>query len=142
MSPRELTLEWYRRVWNLCELGAIDEMMADSALIEGLDEKPAGKEEFRRFRDAIHTVFDNVRVDILDLVEENNQISGLSIAHAIHRETGKPIEINVSFVCEWRNGKLIWGKNVVDYLGLMQQLGATDPTIFVSMLKGENQKLN
>ena len=138
MNPRELTEEWYRRIWNDREPGAIEEMMADDANMGGLEIIPSGKEGFRMFRNAVLNLFDDLEAKLKTVIVEGNRSSGDAVFEGIHKKTGQPISVRVSFVATWENNQLVAGTNVVDYLSLLRQTGFADEDVLEQVLNNDD----
>lgn len=132
LSPREVALQWFQRVWNEQDASAIAELMTPDAVGHLEDgQTVTGPDEFREFHSTLLTLFPNVSVTILDIITEgekvvtrweavgNHQGSALGLAasgrgHQFHGMTWMIV----------RDGKMIEGGDSWNQGALMQRMGA------------------
>jgi predicted ester cyclase len=89
----------------------------------------AGAEGVRQQFDAFRAAFPDFRATILDQVAEGDKVVTRKVFHGTHEgdlmgiaPTGRQVEITVIDIVRIRDGKIAEHWNVVDQLGLMQQL--------------------
>jgi len=126
-SPKDLTHQWFERVWNQLDEAAILELMHEEGEILGLGTTVVGREGFLGYHRAFRGGFDQIRIEIVDLVAEEDSVAGHARFSAIHRESGREVDIFLSFAGRFENGKLRWVRNVVDFTALLSQVGTLDP---------------
>jgi steroid delta-isomerase-like uncharacterized protein len=117
-------------VWNEGRADAIDEMLADDAVIHGLGANLQGPAEFKRFHSAYRNAYPDVTIDVDDLVAEGDMVAVRWSAIGTHRgdglgfpATGRRAQFTGMVFVRIKEGKLVEGWNNFDQLGMLQQLG-------------------
>ena len=135
MTNSELMRNWFERVWNQGDVSFVDEALAGECQVTGLSAEtitsPAG---FRGFHQILNAAFSNIHIDVTRLIECDEEVSGVVIVNARHRASGKEISFQSSFFPTVRDGQIIEAANLVDYLGLLSELGAVEPTVLEKAL--------
>lgn len=126
-SSKELTRQWFERVWNQLDEGAVMELMYPDGEILGLGTTVLGREGFLIYHRAFRCGFDQIRIEIVDLVAEDASVAGHARFSAVHRVTGREVDIFLSFAVRFEDGKLRWMRHVVDFTALLSQVGTLDP---------------
>jgi steroid delta-isomerase-like uncharacterized protein len=133
-NPDELTRQWFQQVWNEGREDAIDRLLATDAVVHGLggsDAAPmkgpaAFKPVFHTFREALG--------DLNITVERTYVCGDVCVAwcrvQGTHTGTsfggppsGQRIDIEGVTITRSRDGKLVEGWNVFDFLRMYQQIG-------------------
>jgi steroid delta-isomerase-like uncharacterized protein len=90
-----------------------------------------GAEGVRQQFDAFRGAFPDFRATILDQVAEGDKVVTRKVFHGTHEgelmgipPTGRAVEITVIDIVRIAGGQIVEHWNVVDRLGLLQQLGA------------------
>jgi predicted ester cyclase len=101
--------------------------LIDHALPPGL---PAGFEGRKVFVSAFITAFPDIHIHIEDTVAEGNKLVTRWSAHGTHKgdlmgvpPTGKEVSITGTAIDRFENGQSVEHWEIIDQLGLMQQLG-------------------
>ncbi|MCZ6671926.1 MAG: ester cyclase [Verrucomicrobia bacterium] len=131
-SAKELTIEWHNRVWNNRDEDAIYELMDDKCIVHGLDLTEPGPKGFVRFHRQYFEIWDNIQIDIFEMIEDGNLAIGHARVTGIHKPTQNKIDAPFSISVKWQDGKIIEARNVVDYVTLLTQMGALQPEIMVN----------
>lgn len=126
-SSKELTRQWFERVWNQLDEGAVMELMHPDGEILGLGTTVVGRDGFLGYHRAFRRGFDQIRIEIVDLVAEGASVAGHARFSALHRITGREVDVFLSFAGRFEDGKLRWVRNVVDFTALLSQVGTLDP---------------
>jgi predicted ester cyclase len=126
-TSKELTREWFERVWNQLDEGAVMELMHPEGEALGLGTSVVGREGFIEYHRAFRRGFDQIRIEIVDLVAEADSVAGHARFSGLHRVSGREVDIFLSFAGRFENGKLRWVRNVVDFTALLSQVGTLDP---------------
>lgn len=91
---------------------------------------PSGPDGVRAYFEMLHAAFPDLTVEIYDLIAEGDKVMTRKAFHGTHQgplmgipPTGKRVVINVIDVVVIRDGRLSEHWNVVDQLGMLQQLG-------------------
>jgi steroid delta-isomerase-like uncharacterized protein len=134
MSPQEhkaLVQRFVDEAQTKGNLDAVDEFLAksfiDHSALPGFSPDRDGvKQLFAVFR----TAFPDFRAVIHDQIAEGDKVVTRKTFHGTHQgeffgipATGKQVTIEVIDIVQFGNGKIIDHWNVVNQLGLMQQLG-------------------
>lgn len=129
---------WFERVWNKGEEAAIDELLAQAAVIHGLvlpaGSTKTGPDSFKPFWRQFRGSFPDMRIEVLDCVTEGMR----SVAHC--RVTGthtgeafmtlaatrKKMNFTGMALVRVEGGKIQEGWNSFDFLSMHQQLGTLE----------------
>jgi predicted ester cyclase len=91
----------------------------------------AGAEGVRQQFDAFRAAFPDFRATIHDQIAEGDKVVTRKVFHGTHRgelmgiaPTGREVQIEVIDIVRIEGGQIVEHWNVVDRLGLLQQLGA------------------
>ncbi|HEU5257931.1 MAG TPA: ester cyclase [Vicinamibacterales bacterium] len=130
IENKTLVQRWFSEVWNEGRADAIDEMLADDAVIHGLGANLQGPAEFKRFHSGYRNAYPDVTIDVDDLVAEGDMVAVRWSARGTHRgdglgfpATGKRAQFTGMVFVRIKAGKLVEGWNNFDQLGMLQQLG-------------------
>ncbi|NRA37256.1 MAG: ester cyclase [Planctomycetes bacterium] len=127
-SAKQLTEEWFDRVWNQGDQAAVHEMMCTSCTVKGLPMEKAGPDGFVGIHQVFQSTFDNIKVDIEEIHEIGNRAIGHAHFTGTHKGSGKAVDIIFSFSGEWHNGKVTDARNVIDFAALLTQIGTIKET--------------
>ena len=93
-----------------------------------------GSEGVRQQFEAFRAAFPDFRAVIHDQIAEGDKVVTRKVFHGTHRgelmgipPTGREVQIEVIDIVRVDGGRIVEHWNVVDRLGLLQQLGALDP---------------
>jgi len=130
---KALVQRWFEEVWNKGRAAAIDEMLAETAVVHGLGMDLRGPEGFKTFHAAYRNAFPDVKVHIDEIVAEGDTVAARWSGSATHRgdglgfaATGKQAQFSGMVFVRVARGQLIEGWNNFDQLGLLQQLGVVN----------------
>ena len=130
IENKTLVQRWFSEVWNEGRADAIDEMLADDAVIHGLGANLQGPAEFKRFHSAYRDAYPDVTIDVDDLVAEGDMVAVRWSAIGTHRgdglgfpATGRRVQFTGMVFVRIKEGRLVEGWNNFDQLGMLQQLG-------------------
>ena len=116
---------------NQKEMTALDEYfsprLTDHALPPGL---PVGLEGRKMFASALLAAFPDLRVEVEDLVAEEEKLVTRYSVRGTHKgdlmgipPTGKEVSISGTAIDRFENGQSVEHWEIIDQLNLMQQLG-------------------
>ena len=139
-APRDTIVHrWFEEVWNKGRASAIDEMLAEDAMVYGLAEAgvdvrgPAG---FKPFHEKLRGAFPDIHVTVEDTIEQGDLIASRWTVRMTHtgddlgvQATGRRVTATGMTIARVRDGKIVEGWNNWDTLALMQQIGAFHPTV-------------
>lgn len=127
--------EWFERVWNQGEEGAIDELCDPEVIGHGLydDEgnEVRGVAAFKVFYHRFKTAFPDIRVDVIETVQQGDLQCANCVVRATHTgpgffvdPTGTQVEFTGLCLVRLRNGKILESWNQFDFLSVMMSIGA------------------
>ena len=120
-------LTWFDRVWNEGEKSAVGELMSAEAEVLGLGTSVMNAAAFTETLLAYHRSFDQVLVEVVDLVFGEDEGAGHARFSAMHRASGREVDVLFSFSVRFEDGRIIWLRHVVDFTALLSQIGTLDP---------------
>lgn len=135
-ANKEYARRWNEEIWGKQNLDAIDDLIAKDFVEYGtLSPEPTrGPEGVRASVEMILSAFPDTHVELEDIVAEGDVIAIRATAIGTHEgelmgiePTGKTIEMLLMAFQRIENGKAVEEWQLVDWLGLLQQLGAIDP---------------
>jgi len=128
---------WFEEVWKKGRLSAIDEMLADDAVMHGLGEAcqdTRGSDGFKPFVERLRGAFPDIEVTIEQTIEQGDLIASRWVARMTHTgddlgvpATGRQVSVTGMSIARLENGKMVEGWNNWDMMSLMQQIGAHEP---------------
>ena len=133
-TPEAVVRQWFKEVWDEGREEAIDRLMAPDGQVHGLtgpDGPPligpaAFKSLFQTFRGALgdlEIVVEQV-VSQGELCTAYCRVKGRHVGvHFGGPPTGRPVDFHGMTTARVRDGKLIEGWNVYDFLTMYQQMG-------------------
>ncbi|WOO42795.1 ester cyclase [Rubellicoccus peritrichatus] len=125
-TGKELTLEWFERVWHNAEVTAISELMCQHCNVKGLDMDSSGPAGFIPLHSAFCSAFESIRIEVLEMIEEEGVVMGHARFIAVHKATERKVDFVFSFSARWKDGRMSEARNVVDYVAMLSQLGLFD----------------
>ncbi len=133
-TPEAVTRQWFKEVWDEGNEQAIDRLMAPDGQVFGLS-GPGGpplngpaafKPLFHTFREALgdlEIIIERTTVDG-DFCTAYCRVKGRHVGHAFGgAPTGRPVDFNGITITRVRDGQLVEGWNVFDFLTMYQQIG-------------------
>jgi steroid delta-isomerase-like uncharacterized protein len=126
---------WFEEVWNKGSEDAIDEMMDEECIANGLTgesgQAPRGPSEFKPFFRKFREAFPNIAVSVEDVVAEGDRVAARCSVRGHHRgdslgfaATEQPVEFTGMTIVRVRDGKIVEAWNNFDFMTMFQQLGA------------------
>lgn len=135
MTPDQLVRAWFHEVWDEGREDSIDRLMARDAKVHGLSgpDGPTtmvGPDQFKPFFRMMRAAFGDLEVQVLRTVVQGDM--AVAHCHVIARHVGetlggpptnRPVEFEGVTIARVKDGKLVEGWNVFDFLSMYQQLG-------------------
>jgi len=118
---------WFKRAWNEGEKSAVGELMSTEAEVLGLGTSVMNPTAFIETQRAFHQSFDQILVEVVDLVCGEDEGAGHARFSALHRASGREVDVLFSFAVRFEDGRIIWLRHVFDFTALLSQLGTLDP---------------
>ena len=133
-TPDVVLRRWFKEVWDEGKEGTIDDLMASDARVHGLappDAPPmigpaAFRPVFHTFREALGDLEIAVERTLVDgeWCTAYCRVKGRHVGHMLGGPpTDRPVEFTGVTIARVRDGKLIEGWNVFDFLTMYQQIG-------------------
>jgi steroid delta-isomerase-like uncharacterized protein len=132
-----LVHEWFERVWNQADATAIDELMADDAVVHGLATADGsamrGPDGFKGIHSAFLDAFPDLHIDVEDCVQSGDKIAFRCVVRGTHRgaglgiaATGQAVEFAGMGFIRAENGRIVEAWNTFDFHRMHDQLGVVD----------------
>ena len=121
--------------WNEGDASAIESMMSEDCVIEGLEFPPGNKKGYIDFHAAIHKIFDHLHIEVLTILENEYVPTGYGRVVAVHKLSGKELALNFSFWSLWKNGRMIKGSHILDYLTMLKDNGFIEGDLLKKALR-------
>ena len=132
---------WFRRVWIEADPEAVSDLMSEQVSVHGLEESElSGADEFLLFQRIIVAQFSDIRVSILQAVEEGEWVAARLNISAVHKSSGRAISGRSHVMCRFVDGKLVEGHNLVDLVQLFEQLGLLPERTVDQLLLGQRPR--
>jgi predicted ester cyclase len=138
-TPDDVVRQWFKEVWDEGQEAAIDRLVAADAKVWGLTGPgglplagPGGfKPVFHTFREALGDLQIVIERTVVegDVCTAHFLVKGRHVGRALGGEpTGRPVEFHGVTIARVRDGQLVEGWNVIDFLAMYQQIGwVTNP---------------
>lgn len=120
-----LLYKWFNDVWNNGDEQAIDQLMTHDAKAYGISPEThlEGPSAFKKFYNDFKGQFRDIKIDVEDVIKEDDVESARTTVHAVHAETNKPVEFSGICMVKVKDGKIAEAWNNYDFLNMYQQLG-------------------
>ncbi|MEQ1840903.1 MAG: nuclear transport factor 2 family protein, partial [Verrucomicrobiales bacterium] len=107
-APEARILTWFDRAWNEGEKSAVEELMSAEAEVLGLGTSVMNAAAFTETLRAYHQSFDQVLVEVVDLVCGGDEGAGHARFSARHRASGREVDFLFSFSVRFEDGRIVW----------------------------------
>jgi len=134
----EIYHQWFEEVWNQGSDEAVDRLLANPCRSRGLGPEITNPEQFRAFRKGIFDSMCDLKVEVLEAVENGDWVFGRFVVKAVHRASGKPIVFHGASNARFADGKFVEGNDVIDFLSVLIQVGALPEDVLPRALGGEH----
>ena len=132
---KALIRRWFEEVWNKGRADAIEEMLAEDAVVHGLSEDAAkplrGPTGFLPFHTQFREAFPNVEVICEDTIAEGDKVAVRCSVRGKHvgdslgfKATQATAEFDGIAIVRVKDGKLVEAWNNFDFMRMYKQLGA------------------
>ncbi|WP_221392839.1 ester cyclase [Dyadobacter sp. NIV53] len=120
-----LLYNWFEDVWNKDDENAIDRLMTDEAEFHGIDSNNGtkGAADFKLFFRDFSKQFKNIRIDVEEVISQDDMEAARTVIHAIEADTNKPILFSGICMVRVEDGKIAEAWNSYDFLSVHLQLG-------------------
>lgn len=125
---------WFEEVWNQQREDAIDELLAQGTILNGLNDAEGnplrGRKGFKTLHQAFLSAFPDLKVEVVDTVTEGDKIAARCVVRATHNGDGfgfAPSNQSVEFtglaIVKVKDGKIVEVWNEFDFMKMYAQLG-------------------
>jgi len=130
-SKSTLLYKWFNEVWNDDNENAIEKLMTKDSYAHGIlaEGQPKGAEGFKLFYNGFRSQFHNVKIDIDDVISQDDVESARTTVHAVHTATGKGVTFSGICMVRVQDGKIAEAWNNYDFLSMYEQIGQKLATI-------------
>lgn len=126
---------WFEEVWNNQNESAIDEMLAEDAVVNGLNDHEGnpvrGPEGFKLLHRAFLAAYPDLKITVEDTVIEGDKLAARCTVRATHTGEGlgvlpsdQPVEFTGMTIVKLKDGKIVEAWNEFDFMKMYSQVGA------------------
>ncbi len=134
----ELCRRFFHKVWAEGDTRVIEEMMAKSAEIKTLGDRPRiGPEGFKAFHREFCGLVSDIEITIDQAVEQGDWLAVLCTMRARCRRSGKPVTFRGQSMIRFEGDQGVEAYDHWDFLGLFSQLGMAPQDAFARGMRGE-----
>lgn len=123
-KTKTLLYQWFNEVWNEGQEDAIEKLMAPVSNARGIrgHEQIEGPDAFKIFYHGFKDQFDDIHIDVKDVISQDDMECALTDVTATHKESGKRVSFSGLCMVRMENNQIAEAWNQFDFLGLQQQL--------------------
>lgn len=120
-----LLYKWFDEVWNKADENAIYRLMTNESKAHGIvkSDQPGGADGFKAFFKDFMSQFHNIKIDVEEVVSQDDMESARTTVSAIHTASNKSVEFSGMCMVRIQDGKIAEAWNNYDFLSMHQQLG-------------------
>ena len=120
-----LLYKWFDEVWNKGDENAIHRLMTNESKAHGIvqSDQPGGADGFKAFFRDFKSQFHDIKIDVDDVVSQDDMESARTTVSAIHTPSNKQVEFSGICMVRVQDGKIAEAWNNYDFLSMYQQLG-------------------
>ena len=121
-----LVYKWFEEVWNKGNEAAINQLLADKVIINGIkdvDETQDGHQGFIAFYKSFNHDFADINVVLHKVVSEDDYETCLCTLTAKHRSSATTVTLNGLSMIRIERDQIVEAWNHFDFLSMYQQLG-------------------
>ncbi|MFW8592920.1 ester cyclase [Cribrihabitans neustonicus] len=123
-SKAELLQNWYDRAWRDGDLSAIDETFLPGTSASGVvPSLQLSRADFEAFLDALRNLMRNIKVTIVQSMEQGDWLAARLLLSGESAGTGVPVSATGQVMLQFRGGKIAATYGQLDYFTLFEQLG-------------------
>jgi predicted ester cyclase len=117
--------QWFNEVWNQNQEDSIDKLMTTESHAHGIiaPGQPKGPAGFKLFYHGFKDQFDNIHINVKDVISQDDMECAHTEVTATHKETGKNVKFSGLCMARIEGGKIAEAWNHYDFLDMYQQLG-------------------
>ena len=132
---KRLPQHFYDRVWNSRDASAIDELLHQDFIHEGVTGEPIpGRDAFKELHRRLCATFSEIDFQIRHVICEGNQLAYQHAAQLKHEATGRTVSFGGVAIAEIEDGMFVRGVESVEWLALLQALDMVPDDILDELL--------
>ncbi len=127
---KEIVQRYWDGKWNTRDTGILDELMAPDVVYHGTSMEMNGIEEYKQVYQSFLSAFHDTKLSIDGLIAEGDKVMSRVTLLGVHKgeleglpPTDKTFTISAFTVFRIVDGKIAEEWEIIDELGMMQQLG-------------------
>lgn len=131
----KLIRRWFEEVWNNRREDAIDEMLAEGTVVNGLNDADGnairGTQGFKVLHSAFLSAFSNLKITVEETIVEGDRVAARCTVTATHDGEGigvaptkQPVEFTGLAMVTIKNGKIVEAWNEFDFMKMYTHVGA------------------
>ncbi len=143
MTPNQWIERWFQRLWNEGQADTIDKMVAPEGVLLGLPGGPyRGHRQIHDYFAAMNESFCDFDVVLNESMEWGEEGMARFNLNVTHRGSGHRAGLECAAWYRCRSGLLLEGRNYIDFLALLQQLGLSSSDSFQTAVSQRPVELN
>lgn len=117
--------KWFHEVWNNNNEDAIEELMTSDSFAHGIlaKDQSIGPDGFKLFYKDFKNQFRDIRIEVEEVISQDEFESARTTVNAIHAATGKNVSFSGICMVRIQNDQIAEAWNQYDFLNLYQQIG-------------------
>ena len=135
MNPNEAIIRrWFEDLWNQKRIETIDELYTEDTVAHGMGDgglPVRGREAFRQVFQLFTGAFPDLLIGIDRILTDGDYVATHYTVRATHSgdhlgfpATGRTVKFSGMTMAHIRHGKIVEGWNTIDFLAMLQQVGA------------------
>lgn len=135
MADETFIHRWFEEVWNKKREEAIDEMMAEDCVANGLADQAGssirGTEPFKMLHRAFVSAYPDMKITVEDTVIQGDKIAARCRVTGSHAgdgigvaPTNQPVEFTGMTIVRIKDGKIVEAWNEFNFMEMYKQVGA------------------
>ena len=134
----ELVSKWFDRVWVNGDIDYIEQGLAEKCYLTGLTPEPIeSPAQFHEFHESLCSVFRGFNIKLDQIIEDGDTFAGVVSVEVTHIPSNRLIKFKSSFFGTMRNGQIHEVTNLLEYLTILEQIGAITPGFALKGLAGD-----
>lgn len=138
MTKADILQLWYDEVWSKGNLAAIDELLGEHVVAEGII--PAlgvTRDDFSNLVVAIRNLLGPIKVELAQCVEQGDWLAARYVVDTVSEDGGTPVHVSGQVMARFSGGQIVESFYQFDFFSLFQQLGQLPPDSLPVCLTGQ-----
>lgn len=119
-----LLYSWFKEVWNDGIEESIDKLFISDGKAYGIisETESVDAEGFKAFYKDFKSQFHNIKIDVEDVISEDDMEAARTTVNAVHTASGNPVIFTGMCIVRKSDGKIIEAWNNYDFLSMNNQI--------------------